>query len=125
MPTTSQRARSQPMQDCIDKCAMCHQICIEAIVHCLERRSEEASLIQVRALQDCTQICQTLVDFMLRESDLYTKVCAVCADVCEKGAEACASSPADPVMRACGDACRKCVTACQRVAGGARIAHVA
>jgi hypothetical protein len=53
-------------------------------------------------LLDCAEICHTASNFMLRDSELHARVCAVCAEVCDRWAEECEKlGAADEMMRDC------------------------
>jgi hypothetical protein len=41
------------MQECIDNCTQCHNICVETIDHCLEMGGKHADTAHIRILQDC------------------------------------------------------------------------
>lgn len=110
--------RSQMMQECIDNCENCHDICIETISHCLEMGGKHAVAGHIRLLMDCSQICETSEDFMLRMSEHYPQVCGVCADICDACAESCESlADGADFMQRCADACRKCAESCRQMVG--------
>ncbi len=117
MASHAKTQRSGDMQYCIEECVNCHTICIETISYCLEQGGKHAEATHIRLLQDCTQICQTSADFMLRNSDLHTQTCAACAEVCLRCAESCEQMGNDVQMQACAEACRRCAESCQQMAG--------
>ena len=100
------------MRHCIEVCAECHRVCVETLAQCLQHGGKHAEAAHVRLMLDCAEICQTSADFMMRGSDLHTRTCGVCAEVCERCAQDCASFGEEFVKR-CADACR-------RMAGGRR-----
>ncbi|MDQ3712092.1 MAG: four-helix bundle copper-binding protein [Acidobacteriota bacterium] len=108
--------RNQEMENCIDNCQSCHEVCLETIAHCLEMGGEHASPAHIKLLQDCVQICQTSADFMIRGSDFHAQTCGVCADICDACAKECESmaNGAD-FMQRCADACRKCAESCRKM----------
>ncbi len=109
---------SAEMQECIENCADCHNMCMQTVAHCLERGGEHAAAHHIRALLDCAQACDASRDFMLRGSDLHAAVCGVCAEACERCAESCEAIGADDdVMRACAETCRRCAETCRSMAG--------
>ena len=98
---------SQEMRQCAQLCANCHQVCLETIQHCLHMDGKHAEPHHIRLLADCTQICQTSADFMLRGSDLHKLTCGVCAEVCQRCAEDCDRiGGGDQQMKTCADSCR-------------------
>ena len=109
---------SDAMHECIENCSQCHDVCLETVVHCLERGGAHAAPEHIRALLDCAQACDTSRDFMLRGSDLHAAVCGVCADACERCAESCeAIGAGDDVMQNCAEICRRCAASCRSMAG--------
>lgn len=104
------------MVDCIRTCNGCHDICTEAVQHCLKIGGEHAAPAHIRLMLDCAEICQTSADFMLRSSDYHGRVCGVCAEVCEACAQDCARFPDDAMMRQCAEMCRLCADSCREMA---------
>ena len=110
--------RNQEMENCIENCQNCHEVCLETISHCLEMGGEHAKPNHIKLLQDCVQICQTSADFMIRGSEYHAQICGACADVCEACADECESmADGNDFMQRCADACRKCAESCRQMAG--------
>ena len=108
---------STEMQQCIERCSDCHDVCVETARHCLERGGAHAGAEHVLALLDCAQLCDTSRDFMLRGSAQHAEVCGRCAEACERCAESCESIDAsDEVMRRCAEECRRCAESCRAMA---------
>ncbi len=76
---------------------------------------QHAEARHITTLLDCAEICQTSANFMLRGSELHTRTCAVCADVCQRCAEESDRMGNDVQMRACAEACRHCAESCRRM----------
>lgn len=106
---------SPEMQNCIDECTRCYQVCITAAGHALRTGGRESDAHHIRLLTDCAEICQTAADFMLRGSPFHKQTCAVCADICRQCAEECERSE-DPVMHECARVCRSCADSCAEMA---------
>lgn len=107
---------SRDMQDCIEVCTFCHDACLDTVNYCLTKGGDYAEAGHVRLLLDCTEICQTSANFMLRNSGLHPLTCATCADVCARCADACARFAGDEQMEMCVDACRACAESCRKMA---------
>ena len=101
MPVQAAIAVDRELKECIDLCQSCHAVCLSTVAYCLERGGRHAEPSHLRLLLDCTDICRTSADFMLRGSDLHTLTCGTCALVCERCAEDCARMGDDEPMRAC------------------------
>jgi hypothetical protein len=110
-------ALTKQLDECIDTCTQCHQVCLETLAHCLQEGGEHAKLEHITLLMDCADICRTSADFMIRGSALHVSTCAVCADVCEECAQSCERIGDDPVMSECAETCRRCAASCRRMAG--------
>lgn len=107
------------MQDCIQACQACHNICVETTQHCLQMGGEHTRPEHIRLMLDCAEICQTSANFMLRGSALHAYTCGACAEVCERCAQDCARFTDDPTMQRCAEACRSCARSCRDMAGHA------
>jgi hypothetical protein len=105
------------MEQCIDNCSDCHAVCLETVTHCLERQGRHVESGHIRLLLDCAQICQTSADYMLRNSELHTRTCAICAEVCDQCARDCEKFGDDTEMKACAESCRRCAESCRQMAG--------
>lgn len=103
------------MQECIDRCQGCQEVCLESIGHCLDLGGTHAAPEHIRLLMACAEICDTSARFMLLGSPHHARTCEVCAEVCEACAEDCERFD-DDTMRRCADACRRCAESCRQMA---------
>jgi hypothetical protein len=106
------------MRQCIQNCLDCHRVCLETVAYCLQKGGKHADPKHLRLLMDCAEICQTSANFMLRGSELHTRTCFACAEVCERCEASCASMGDDATMKACADACRRCAESCRKMSSG-------
>jgi hypothetical protein len=116
MPRTAMNLIDPEVRRCIDECVRCHEVCLSTIPYCLERGGEHAAEEHITRLLDCSNICQTSADFMLRGSDAHARICAVCATLCERCADDGDRFTDDDVMRACAEQCRQCADSCEHMA---------
>lgn len=107
---------SQEMQECIQNCTDCHQICLAMVPHCLSLGGQHAAPEHIKLLLTCADICQTSAHFMLLNSPLHMRTCALCADVCEQCALDCDRIGDDEHMRQCAETCRRCAASCRQMA---------
>lgn len=122
--TIQENPISRELQECINFCRDCHEICLRTIGQCLEMGGRHAAAEHIKLLQDCAQICATSADFMTRMSDYHTDVCGVCASVCEACADECERlAEGGDFMKECADICRKCAESCREMSGSARSAN--
>jgi hypothetical protein len=116
-PHTTPSAVSREMQQCIEECLRCHGICLQTVAHCLEMGGRHAEPSHIVLLLDCSEICQTSANFMLRSSDRHPLTCGVCAEICRACADDCERLAGDDqMMRQCADECRRCAESCERMA---------
>lgn len=113
---THHTGHSPEMRECIDNCGNCHEICLDTSMQCLETGGKHAEAGHIRVLRECAEICQTSAYFMLIRSEFHPDICAMCATICEKCAQACERFGED-FMKACAQACRKCADSCRRMSG--------
>lgn len=107
---------NQAMQDCIDACTTCAQVCLETVDYCLGKGGDHAAQAHIRDLLDCVDICQTSAGFLTRQSEHHASTCRVCAEVCRACAESCSQFTNDAQMKKCADACRRCAESCEQMA---------
>jgi hypothetical protein len=107
---------SESMDECIDRCSHCHDLCLATVVYCLDEGGRYVASEHIRALLDCAQACDTSRDFMLRGSALYRETCGVCAEACDRCADSCERLD-DDVTRRCAEECRRCAESCRAMAG--------
>lgn len=112
--TTNDTAVS--LQSCTDACLQCYRTCLGMATNmCLEEGGRHAGSAHIGLMLGCAEICRTAAHFMIMESRLHQKVCAVCADVCEACAVSC-QQIGD--MEECVEVCRHCADNCRRMALG-------
>ncbi len=108
--------RSAEMDRCIEACQSCHEICLEAVHHCLHQGGAHADPHHIGLLLDCADICLTDAQFMMRNSMHHQVICDACAEVCEACAESCGQLADEPHMQLCADQCRRCAELCRQMA---------
>jgi ferredoxin len=105
---------SRAMQDCINECLTCYQVCLgTAMTHCLEAGGEHTKPAHFRLISACAEICRTSAHFMLLNSPHHRHVCGECAEICEQCAKDC-ERIGD--MQDCVEACRRCAKSCRAMA---------
>ena len=111
-PSTSRQSRmDSPMQKAIKACLDCHSMCLRmAMTYCLERGGRHVEQKHLRLMLNCAELCQTSANFMLSDSPLHGRVCAVCAEACDACAKSC-EQVGD--MRECVEECRSCAKSCR------------
>ncbi len=104
------------IQQCIENCSECHQLCLATVYHCMDLGAKYACADQVTLLLDCAESCQTSANFLLRNSELQGMTCALCADACTRCAQACERlANGDRQLLDCAKICRVCAASCDRM----------
>ena len=116
MNRTTMVKREKGMEQCITDNMDCHSICMETTMYCLMKGGKYADPKLMRMMRDCSEMCQTTANFMLRESPMCTRMCSMCAEMCMECAEMCEQFKNDKMMMSCADVCRKCATSCEKMA---------
>ena len=105
---------SNEAQVCIDACNRC----TSAANACLARHvGEEPMKACLLLCLDCTDLCSACTQMLARGSEFGNRVCAVCAELCERCAVECEKFESRECQD-CADACRKCAEECRQM--GAR-----
>jgi hypothetical protein len=109
-PIKNQRAM---IQECIENCLNCFQSCTEVLNHCVSLGGKHVEPHHLRLLQSCAVICEASAKVLMMESEYYSDVCKLCADVCMDCALDCNQiSDGDEMMDECAEFCRICADSC-------------
>jgi hypothetical protein len=95
-------------------CLRAHEACEDTVTHTL--RASGADDAHVGVLLDCADVCRTTARLIRRGSPLLRGTAGVCAELCDRAAEACGPINGDAVLSACAAACRRCAAACRQLA---------
>jgi hypothetical protein len=115
-----QRKTHPKMQQCIDRCLDCYQICFStAMSHCLPTGGRHIEAQHLGLMLNCAELCRTAAEFMMSSSPLHARVCAACAEVCDACAESCQQLGG---MDECIRACRVCAQNCRHMGGSTEAA---
>lgn len=106
----------EKMKRCMDSCMECSKVCMQMVMHCLEKGGKHAEPSHIRLLLDCAEICKLSASFMARNSDYAHQLCELCAEICEQCAESCEAMEDDEDMASCAETCRKCAEDCRAMA---------
>lgn len=104
------------LQECIDSCIKCYQVCRETISTCLQKGDKHASSEHINLLLNCADICQTSANFMLSNSNFHKNICKVCAEICEACADDCKNMEENgQEMKYCAEICHQCAKNCREM----------
>ncbi len=111
---TVERQLSQEMQECIQKCLDCHNICLKTFNDCVRQGGELREDRCIRLLISCADMCRTTASFAFRGFQLYERVCLICAEVCELCVGELDRMPGD-ALKACAEICSQCAECCKQI----------
>jgi hypothetical protein len=104
-----ERDMSRQMQECMDACRECQKWCVA-----LETSSGLDSTT-IQTTKDCSEMCETCSNFVMRESRFSADICKLCAEVCRACAAACDKTSQGSIAKECAAACRGCMETCPSV----------
>ncbi len=111
------KSKSDDVQNAIQSCIQCAQICEGMIEYCLKQGGLHAEPEHIRLLRDCSDTCTLLADFMTRESNFHISLSHVCMQVCLACSIDCSGFADDELMQMCADVCDRCAESCQKLTG--------
>lgn len=105
------------MEECLDQCTECTEVCNRTAHHCFEKAGDGDSK-HLKALHytiDCQEFCAQAAKLIARESPLMAAACHGCAEACEACAEVCERASDDEQMSDCAKTCRECARSCREM----------
>ena len=105
---------SDRLEQCIDECTRCYNLCLETVEHCLQLGGKYEDARHIRRLFDCAEACRTNASFMLRGSDLYPSTSILCAEACVRCGQSCEQLNDDEYLAICAEACNRCAEICEQ-----------
>ena len=103
------------VRECLRDSLDCYQTCTETIARCLITGGKHAAYEHLNLLMDCSKICNTNADFIIRNSPYYPQTCGITADMCDECADNCDTFDED-FMKECSAVCRRCAESCREMA---------
>lgn len=104
----------QIRQKCIAACRSNRDVMFQGLEHCLEQGGRHVEKGHMKEMLDCMAICDTAIDFMLRQSKHHHHTCGACAEVCESCARSCRDIGGERMDR-CARSCMECAEACREM----------
>jgi hypothetical protein len=106
------------IKECREWCLRCQAVCSQTLIHCLRREGEGRPPTHgMEILIACDDLCGVTAGFLLRGSDFYVNLCALCAELCLRCAENCDLWAPDERVHECAIVCRACAAHCRAIAG--------
>ncbi|HET7115140.1 MAG TPA: four-helix bundle copper-binding protein [Hanamia sp.] len=99
---------NQQYQKCIDACLECATICNNCAVACLEEKEVSNLTKCIRLDLECAVICRASAELMTLNSIYSSKICGLCATICDACSEECENHSLMEHCKECAEACRTC-----------------
>ncbi len=99
-------------KSCIADCTACANHCRQCASACLEQDDAKKLKICIQLNNDCADICELAVRFMLANSPFANRVCNLCEDICNACAIECEKHANISQCEAAANACRACAIVC-------------
>lgn len=104
------------MQECIDKCLECSEVCNSTLTYCLQTGGKHVEASHIKTLIACADICALSAQWMIRDINFHAELCRTCAEVCKACAQSCEAVGADETMQKCAKTCKACADSCTKMA---------
>lgn len=101
------------MQECLQNCTECHQVCLQTAVSPDVVGKIPAE--DLKLLVNCSEICRTCADFTATISAFHRQLCALCSQVCTACAQMCRRYNIAAMLE-CAEVCDRCADSCRRMA---------
>lgn len=111
------KVENQGMRKEVYETLDCYHVCTETIQHCIEMGGKHAEPKHLNLMMDCAQVCLTMANFIMRDSEYCRKLAPLCAEICEVCAASCASLGDEAGMQRCVDSCKTCAQTCKSISG--------
>src|SRR6187397_293797 len=96
---------ARAIQHCIRVCLETRRICLDAVVHCLEKDEKHTDIQRIRLLLECADSAWLNAESMQRDARIDPGDEAACTRICIECARSCQSGAVDEVLTRCADAC--------------------
>ncbi len=107
---------SEEVQNCIQNCTECHDLCEQTLAYCLQMGGQYAETSHLRSLRDCADTCAACAESLASGSEGYQQLNSACAQSCERCAQSCEQFGNDAELKACAAVCRRCAESCRSMA---------
>lgn len=100
---------------CIEACYQCAAACDHCATACLTEDNVKMMARCIALDIDCAEICRISAGFMARNSEFASRLCALCAEICQACGDECAKHEHGHCQE-CAQACHRCAEECRKMA---------
>lgn len=101
-------------KDCITACLNCAAMCNYCAASCTWEDDIKMMSSCIRLDMECAVICYAAAQLMSLGSDQATRICVLCADICEACGTECAQHNNEHCQE-CARYCKVCADECRRM----------
>ena len=101
-------------QNCIDACLLCASLCNHCASSCLQEDDVKMMAKCIQLDMECAAICYASAQLMSLGSTEATRLCSICADICDRCGEECGKH-SNQHCQECAAACKRCAEECRKM----------
>lgn len=99
----------------IDSCLACAAACNYCAAACTQEDDVEMMANCIYLDMECATVCYAAAQLMSMDSDFAPRVCAICAEICERCGKEC-SKHEEGHCQECAKLCNACAEECRKMA---------
>lgn len=100
---------------CIADCTACANVCRQCSYACLHEADVKKQLVCIQFTNDCANICELAVKYMLADSAFAKQICKLCAVICNACSDECEKYAHIEYCTLCATDCSTCAIACEEM----------
>lgn len=100
---------------CIEACNECAVICNHCATACLQEKDIERMRRCIQLDMECAAICRSAAELMSLGSSYASKLCQLCADICDACGTECGHHTQMEHCQVCAETCRRCAEECRKM----------
>lgn len=104
------------VEELIESCRDCHDICEETIFYAINKGGDLAQMDVLGVLMDCAGSTALTKKMLLRGSPYLRRMAPAVIEICESCATMCDTVPRDNYFRTCANSARRCADNLRRLA---------
>jgi len=101
-------------KDCIEACLRCAALCHHCASSCTGEKDIAMMAGCIQLDMECAAICTAAAQLMSLGSSHASRLCIICADICDACAAECSKHDHEH-CRECAQACKACADECRKM----------
>jgi len=104
----------EKFQFCIDACIACAITCEHCATECLREDDVKMMVRCIELDRECASVCRSAAELMSMGGSHATRLCSVCADICDACARECEIHDIEHCQE-CAEECIACAEECRKM----------